>query len=176
MAIASKEQKAVAEKEKLTKEIAVFGLWTSKREVENGIKLCSGQKEKKDALKVQISFRHKVLNQTNLDKGVFNFSHHGKQYSVAQLQKNLLRINGITEETDLSDCQLQLSDIMEKPELLVGRQIRHRFQVGEDLIWYNGTVISINLNTMEHKVQYEDDEICSFQLLEDISNGDLELL
>ena len=72
--------------------------------------------------------------------------------------------------------QLQLSDIMDKPELLVGRQIRHRFQVGEDLIWYNGTVISINLNTMEHKVQYEDDEICSFQLLEDISNGDLELL
>ena len=174
--IASEEQKAVAEKEKLTKEIAVFGLWTRKREVENGIKLCSGQKEKKDALKVQISFRHKVLHQTNLDKGVFNFSHHGKQYSVAQLQKNLLRIIGITEETDLSDCQLQLSDIMEKPELLVGRQIRHRFQVGEDLIWYNGTVISINLNTMEHKVQYEDDEICLFQLLEDISNGDLELL
>ena len=28
----------MAEKEKLTKEIAVFGLWTSKVEVENGIK------------------------------------------------------------------------------------------------------------------------------------------
>ena len=45
-AITRKELKAVAEKEKLTKEIAVFGLWTSKVEVENGIKLCRDQKKR----------------------------------------------------------------------------------------------------------------------------------
>ena len=176
-AIARKELKAVAEKEKLTKEIAVFGLWTSKVEVENGIKLCRDQKEKRNALKLQISFRHKVLNQTNPDKSVFKFSHNRKQFSVAQLEKNLLLIIGVTEETEFSNCELQLSDIMLRPELLVGKKIRHRFQVGEDLIWYNGTVISINPKTMEHQVQYDKEEdICSFALLEDISNGDLELL
>ena len=128
-------------------------------------------------MKLQISFQHKVLNQTNPDKSLFKFSHNRKQFSVAQLEKNLLLIIGVTEETEFSNCELQLSDIMLRPELLVGKKIRHRFQVGEDLIWYNGTVISIDPNTMEHQVQYDKEEdICSFALLEDISNGDLELL
>ena len=66
-------------------------------------------------------------------------------------------------------------DIMLNPELLVGKNIKHRFQVGLELVWYTGTVISMNPNTMEHQVQYEgEDDICSFTLL-DILSGDLEL-
>ena len=81
-------------------------------EVENGIKLCRDQKEKRNALKSQISFRHKVLNQKNPDKSVFKFSHNRKQFSVAQVEKNSLLIIGVTEETEFSNCELQLSDIM----------------------------------------------------------------
>ena len=45
---ACKALKTVIEKEKLTKEIEVLGgLWTSRLEVENGLQLCSKQKEKK---------------------------------------------------------------------------------------------------------------------------------
>ena len=63
---------------------------------------------------------------------------------------------------------------MQYPDLLVGRKIRHRFQVGKSLVWYNGTVLHMNSKTKEYQVQYEgEDEICSFALLEDYMCGDL---
>ena len=90
------------EKEKLTKEIEAFGLWTSKAKVEDGIKSCTKQKGKKAALKLQINFRRKVLGQTHPDKAVFQFSHNQKQYTIAQL-KNLLLLIGVIEEPEPSN-------------------------------------------------------------------------
>ena len=144
--------------------------------MEDGIKSCTKQKGKKAALKLQINFRRKVLGQTHPDKAVFQFSHNQKQYTIAQL-KNLLLLIGVIEEPEPSnDGGIQLSDIMLNPELLVAKNIKHRFQVGLELVWYTGTVISMNPNTMEHQVQYEgEDDICSFTLLDDILSGDLEL-
>ena len=56
---------------------------------------------------------------------------------TVQLKKNLLLLIGVIEEPDpSSDGGIQLSDIMLNPELLVG-EIKHRFQVGLELVWYS---------------------------------------
>ena len=67
---------------------------------------------------------------------------------------------------------------MKKPTLLVGKKIRHRFEVEHKSVWFVGTVLSMDVNTKEFEVSYEgeSDEICRFTLLDDIESGDLEIL
>ena len=48
-----------------------------------------------------------------------------------------------------------VEQIGKKPELLVGKKIRHRFEVGEELVWFIGTVLSVDLETNEFEVSYE---------------------
>ena len=176
-ATAQRELKARMEKEKLTNEIAAVGLWTCKSEVEKGLALFQKQKEQKCVLKLQIKFRRCILNQTHPNKEILQFSHNRKQYSVPQLKNNLLLLIGVNEEELRSSvASFSLSDAFLNPELLIGKVVRHRFQDGEDLTWYNGRIIDMNCETMEHQIQYEgEDDTCSFNLLEDIKNGDLEL-
>ena len=67
--------------------------------------------------------------------------------------------------------------IMAHPELLVRKRIRHCFQVGDELVWFNGIVINMNPESKEYKVQYDgEEETCLFTLLDDITSRDLELL
>ena len=197
-AIARKELKAVQEKEKLTKEVEhLGGLWTSRAEVEDGLEHLERNAKKVEALKVQINFRHKVLGQTHPNKDAFKFSHNRKQYSMNQLKMNLLTLVEAMHEGDSSDnptvtAQAQgvgnprptrvstgcsrstVEQIVKKPELLVGKKIRHRFEVGEELVWFIGTVLSVDL---DFGVSYEgESDVCHFTLLDDIVHGDLELL
>lgn len=172
--------KAVKEKEKLTKEIQKFGLWTSRDEIEDGIEVFVKQAKKKEVLKLQINFRRKFLGQTYTNNDVFKFSHNRKQHSVWQLKENLFLLVGVDEDEDPSvtsndSNQMSLqNDIMLHPEYLIGKNIRHRFQVGEDMVWYNGTVLNMNSETREYQAKYEgEDDICVFALLDDISKGDL---
>lgn len=66
------------------------------------------------------------------------------------------------------------TDFMKKPEELIGKKIGHLFKVGRSLVWYSGTVLAMNSRTKEYQVQYEGEEdICSFELLNDFSSGDL---
>lgn len=66
---------------------------------------------------------------------------------------------------------------MEHPRLLVGKRIRHCFEVDKELVWYTGIVINMKKNSMEYEVKYGGkEETFWFKLLEDIINGDLELL
>ena len=86
-----------------------------------------------------VSLKEKVAR-LSLDNAELN--------ETVQLKKNLLLLIGVIEEPDpSSDGGIQLSDIMLNPELLVG-EIKHCFQVGLELVWYNGTVISMNPNTI----------------------------
>ena len=199
---ARKEFKAVKEKEKLTKQIEKFGLWTNREKVEDGIEAFVRKAKKKEALKLQINFRHKVLSQTHPNKDVFKFSHNRRQYSVSQLKENLFLLIGVDDEdplfslndsnqaslndSNLDDSnQVSLNDsnqaslfeeVTHNPEFLVGKKIRHRFQVGKELVWYHGTVLHMNHDTNDYKVEYEgEDETSSFSLLDDILNGDLKL-
>ena len=65
---------------------------------------------------------------------------------------------------------------MKKPALLVGKKVRHRFEVGKELEWFIGTVLSVDLET-KFQVSYEgESDVCCFTLLDDIVHGDLELL
>lgn len=139
------------------------------------------QAKKREALKLQINFRHKVLGQTYPNKDVFKFSCNRKQHSVSQLKENLYLLIGVDEDAPSSSSPtnhiISLEDVLLHPELLVGRKIRHRFQVGKKLIWYNGTILHLNSETKEYQVEYEgEDDICFFPLLDDISNGDLVLV
>ena len=117
---------------------------------------------------MQINFRNKVLKEKHSRKDVFKFSCNGRQFSVAELKQNLLLFMGVSEGSNN-----QLSQVTLNPELLVGKKIKHCFQVGEELVWYTGTVLSMNPETMEFEVQYDDDDVFLFTLLDDISSGDL---
>lgn len=114
------------------------GLWTNEEHVISGLAVYSTQHKKKEALKLQISFRNKVLGQKHSNKDVFKFSHHKKQFTVDELKQNLLLLIGVDEgasgpSASESNC---LSYIVVHPQLLVGKKIRHCFQVGEKLLWY----------------------------------------
>ena len=52
-------------------------------------------------------------------------------------------------------------------------EIRHRFEDDSGcLTWYNGLVIG--MQNMEHEVLYfGEEEICRFDLLQDLAKGDL---
>ena len=181
-AIACKELKAVQEREKLTKEMEKVGLWTSRAEVEDGLEKLARKTRKIEVLKLQINFRNKVLGQKHPNKDVFRFSHNRKQYSTNQLKMNLLSLvesmhgDNSTDNPMVTD-RSTLEQMQKKPTLLVGKKIRHRFEVGKELVWYIGTVLSVDLQTKEFQVHYEgESDICSFTLLDDILHGDLELL
>ena len=67
--IARKQLQTVRERERIMKEIEQFGgLWINRTELENGLKK---KTMKLKALKLQINFRRKVLNQSHPDKSVF---------------------------------------------------------------------------------------------------------
>ena len=84
----------------------------------------------------------------------------------------------IGESEDAMDLlTISRSHIMAHPEVLIGKRIRHCFQVGDSLEWFNGTVISMSTHSMEYEVKYDkEEETCSFTLLDDVLSGDLELL
>ena len=202
-AIARKELKAIKEKEKLTKGIEKVGLWTSRMEIEDGLDGFVKKTKKLEVLKLQINFRKKVLGQNHPNKTIFNFSHNRKQHSVRQLTENLLILVGDASDDledgnvtvtlddledgnitaaldDLEDGNITvtLEEVMEKPYLLAGKKIRHRFKVGKELKWFVGTVLRMATDqTKEFEVLYDgEDDICCFKLLDDIESGDLELL
>ena len=85
-------EKEIKEKEELTKKISFVGLWTTKDEVLAGLEKVVGKKAKKDALKLQISFRKKVLGQTSDDQTLFQFSHNRKVFTDSQLLQNLFKL------------------------------------------------------------------------------------
>jgi E1A/CREB-binding protein len=126
---------AIKEKEMLTKEIEKLDLWTSKCDITNGLAQFSRKFDKLRALKLQIKFRHIVMNQTHPDKSLFKFSHKGKQYSITQLTENLCHLLG-DDSASYSDTPPSPEMIMIQPELLIGRKIKHQFEVQSGkLVW-----------------------------------------
>ena len=131
---------------------------------------------KKEVLKLQIKFWKKVLGQTHENKDIFKFSKNKRQLSVLELKHNLLVLIGESEDA-MDLLTISRSHIMAHPEVLIGKRIRHCFQVGDSLEWFNGTVISMSTHSMEFEVKYDkEEETCSFTLLDDVLSGDLELL
>ena len=64
-------QKKLQEKERLTENILMYGLWQSKEQVNEQLSKLKTKKEKVKALKAQLDFRKKVLEQTHTEKDIF---------------------------------------------------------------------------------------------------------
>jgi hypothetical protein len=72
--------KSLEKKETLTKEILKLGLWDSKQLVTKKMKRLKTKKEKQNALKSQINFRHFVLEQKG-EKKLFQTNKYQKRKS-----------------------------------------------------------------------------------------------
>ena len=164
---ARKVEREMKLKENLTKKIQAMGLWTNKTEMEEGLRGMKTVKIKREALKLQINFRKKVLQQSHTDKSLFVFSHRGKQHSCAQLVSNLTSLfQGAT-------C-LTKEAIIDNPEVLVQKRIEHLFEDEGELKWFKGTVMEYIKETQEYRVAY-DNEDCEYYypLLDDIANDEV---
>ncbi len=170
-ALITKKRKEKQKKVEVCEKISSDGFWNSEARVIAGIAEKS-EPNKKKCLEVQLRFRQHVLKQPYTDKSVFCVSKRGKKLSSRELSANLLKLISASPQATLT-----LGDILKSPELLVGMEIKHRFEADNEgtLAWYNGVVIGIN--GMEHEViYYEELTIYQFDLLEDLSKGDLKVL
>ena len=168
-------EKRLKEKEELTQSILLYGLWQSTQDIEKGLSLLKTKREKVKALKTQLDFRKKVLEQAHPDKSVFFITRHSRQLSITEISNNLGRL--------LSSSQTQSSPISPSVTLncesLIGKEINHRWKSeGGVERWYRGTVLSLVPGTTDwFNVQYEgEDDVMSLNLLMDIENGDLDIV
>ena len=170
--LARKQLKKVQAKEVLTKDIEKVGLWMNRLEVEAGLDTITRKADKIKALKLQINFRWKVLEQSYPDNSVFKFSCNRKQHSIHQLQQNLFKL--LTQQSeDEASQKPSMEQIVQHPELLIGQRIKHRFLVNGKLVWYEGTVLAM-ISITEFEIDYDgEDNTSCFPLLEDLQTGDI---
>lgn len=125
----------------------------------------SKKREKKLVLlKTQIKIRKKILNQ----KIHIVFSHCRKQRPVHDIAKEL--------STFIAKDDCPITKYIQNPTLLVGSQIKHKFEIAETgkEAWFYGSVISYDTINKLHEIRYDDEqENCYFDLTQDIIMGDL---
>ena len=133
--------------------------------------------EVKKLVQRQVLLRTTVFQQ----KGVkIPLSSKGKSREVSELLDDLEKIIReipvrVRRKQNIEQSHQQLFTIFEKPSLLKGVKIRHRFQDDGVLRWYEGTITSIK-RTMFNIHYHETDEECDFLLTdikEDFFGGDL---
>ena len=165
-------QKNLREKETLTENILIYGLWQSKEQVNEQLRKLKTKKEKIKALKVQLDFRKKVLEQTHYDKEIFFITKQSKQLPVEVICENLCKLFS-------SSQVVNARAVATNYQSLVGREIYHKWkdEDGEDR-WYKGKVLSLVPGTTEwYNVKYDgEDNILTLNLLLDIKNGDLDVI
>ena len=136
-------------KEDLTLKIR---LWTGIEDVEMGLERLTSKKAKIDALKLQLNFRRKVLNQSHTEKSIFQFSHNRQALSVEQLTQNLLTL---LSSGNYSELNLNATDqFISSPDKLVCHRIKHLFDCDSEEVWFKGTVLAYNQNNHEFTIAY----------------------
>ena len=91
-ALARLREKKVMEKEHLTQAMMVYGLWQTKEQIARGIAKCKSNTSKFKALKAQLDFRKKVLEQEYNDQYVFCLSKNKRKLSVDEVCSNLEKL------------------------------------------------------------------------------------
>ena len=159
-------------KEGLTKKLQKLGgLWTTEKKIEDGSRKMKTTKAKQNALKIQISFRKKVLGQLYSDKVVFQFSHNKQPFSDTRLKQNLLKL--LSSHAEVQDT-LTNEDIFDDPEAIIYRRIELLFSCDGEMIWFTGTILGYNKDTEEFSVAYNNEDcVYCFPLLEDLAKGEL---
>ena len=94
------------------------GLWQTHDDIAKGLAKERSKSAKLKALKAQLNFRRRVLEQKHPDKEVFAFSRKGKQLSVDELVSNLEKL--------LSASPVQDRHVAENQQSLIGKTIRHK--------------------------------------------------
>lgn len=129
--------------------------------------------QKRKALKAQLRFRKKVLQQQHPDDSTFSFwSKQRGQFDSQLLRQNLLKlIEGVKcNDGSTSDITPSLAD----------KDIEHKFKETDGTLKaYKGKVISQVPGFPEwYNVVYteEPDIVYTFKLADDLRNGDLQVL
>ena len=71
LAVLAAQERSVKQKEQLTQDIIKYGLWQSSAQISNGLHQLKSKTEKFKALKAQLNFCKKVLQQVPLNKEIF---------------------------------------------------------------------------------------------------------
>jgi E1A/CREB-binding protein len=98
-ALQKSQENSLRQKEHLTQDIVQCGLWQSPDEIFHGLAKHKTKIAKVKALKAQINFRRKVLEQTHSDKDLFVFSKNRKPLSIEELISNLQKLLPESEES-----------------------------------------------------------------------------
>ena len=165
--VAARRVKDEKRKEDLCQKISQAGFWSSEAKIQSGL-TDKSELEQRKHLETQLRFRQHVLKQTCTDKSMFCVSRKGKKLSSSELATNLLKLVSVAPSPTTGE-------VLRSPELLIGLEIRHRFDDCGILTWYDGMVIG--MQDMDHEVLYfGEKDVCQFDLLEDLASGDLTVL
>ena len=136
--------------------------------------------EIKKLIKKQVQIRSYVYHQPV----TIIFSHHGVVKSDAQLLQELSKIikqhpinSKIQDDCAFPSNHQQLSVLFDKPSLLVGVKLKHRFIVDGKEQWFKGHIKSYRKR--KFSILYDPEELSDFTLDEikdDYFNGDLWIL
>lgn len=169
-AIAHKRAQERKQKERLTEHIIQMGLWQTIEQVEAGLQKCKSKTAKINAIKTQIGFRKKILDQTHPNKLVFQSSHQGHKFTLAEMKENLLSL--LKPEARATQEQQTV------PKDLIGKRISHRWLVDGEEEWFDGTVLGVvpGTTTWFNLLYDGEDQVVSLNLQKDIEDGDLLVL
>ena len=166
-------RKKSAEKEKMINDILFYTLWQSEDDIKEELKCCKTNKAKEEALKAQIRFREKVLDQSSFcDKKLFVFSmkkengNGRKNLTWEQLAENLSQL------LSKAGSKKPNNDLLEKAQIFHVRRIKMKFAENEYIGKVTGTVPGYP-NWIN--VKFEGDG-ATYTLHEDLENGDVEIL
>ena len=86
-----RQREKAAEKLKICNKLQdLGGVWECDQDIDDGLKKFQGKKAQTiDAIKTQIGYRRKVLEQKLVDGKLWNFSEGGVQFSPAQMTERL---------------------------------------------------------------------------------------
>ena len=124
------KQRLLLQKAWITTDMIEYGLWQTQADINNGLKLCKSETQKRQAIKSQLRFRKTVLEQTyDANKDIYKFStkYKGQLNSIA-LKDNLLKLINAASNKCSSGCTGSDSPLISDINL-VGKRINHQFIV-----------------------------------------------
>ena len=175
------KQRLLLEKERITTDMIQYGLWQSETDVNEGLERAKSETQKRQSLKAQLRFRKTVLQQMyNSDKDVYKFSKNKGQLNSKALKDNLLKlINAAAGNDHARELVTTSEPLTQSVDDLVGKSVGHRFLEDEQLVTYNGRVLSTVPGFPEwFNIVYDNEPnvVYTFKLQDDLRNGDLHVL
>ena len=147
-------------------------------DVDEGLASFKSETKKKEALKAQLRFRKTVLQQSSEDKDIFKFSKKGRgQFNSSELRDNLIKLLEAAKALLTGKSHDQCADQRDL-SYLVGKHIKHKFSEDGQFVIYSGRIISQVPgfpNWFNVVYNREPNVVYTFNLSEDLENGDLSL-